>query len=159
MQRKVSSAAEGAPNPQSGALGAGKGHVLLAEDDRELRDLLGWALRAWGYRVSEVQDGAELLDRLTTARAAGDDVDIVITDVRMPKVGGLEALGWLQEFGSALPAVVITGFGDRNLHAEAKRLGAWAVLDKPFDLEALGAVVAALRAEQSGGSMPKGHSG
>jgi DNA-binding response OmpR family regulator len=132
------------------------GRVLLAEDDREMRHLLASVLRSSGYHVIEVQDGVELIDQVAAARASGQDIDLVITDVRMPQVGGLEALGWLQEVGSTVPAVVVTGFGDRRVHDEAKRLGAWAVLDKPFDLDELCAVVDALRTEQRIGGHHKG---
>jgi len=156
MQLTRSSEAEATAPSMSPSSAPTAGHVLLAEDDREMRHLLAWALRQSGYHVTEVEDGVELIDQVATSRAAGCDIDLVITDVRMPQVGGLEALGWLQEVGSTVPAVVVTGFGDRRLHEEAKRLGAWAVLDKPFDLDELCAVVDALRAEQRTGGHHKG---
>ncbi len=156
MQLTRSSKAEATQPASSPSATPMAGHVLLAEDDREMRQLLASTLRQAGYHVIEVQDGVELMDQFAASRAAGCDIDLVITDVRMPQVGGLEALGWLQEVGSTVPAVVVTGFGDRRVHAEAKRLGAWAVLDKPFDLADLCAVVDALRAEQRIGGHHKG---
>src|SRR5262245_13731861 len=115
-----------------------------------MRDLLAWSLRQRGHEVMTVNDGVALLDRLGAGRAAAHMFDVVITDVRMPRVGGLEALAWLQDIGVRIPIIVITGFGDRDLRAEAERLGAWAVLAKPFDIEELHDAIGRLRSGQTG---------
>ena len=68
-------------------------------------------------------------------------MDLVITDVRMPGPSGVEMLEWLRGVVWSIPVIVITAFGDPVLHAEARRLGALAVLDKPFDVNELLALV------------------
>ncbi|HZM17667.1 MAG TPA: response regulator [Candidatus Krumholzibacteria bacterium] len=114
-----------------------RARVLLAEDDDEMRYLLAGALLKQGHDVVPMPNGLQLLEEVATSERRGDPVDVVITDVRMPGVTGLEALEWLRELGCRAPLLVITAFGDEPTHAEARRLGATAVLDKPFDMEVL----------------------
>lgn len=112
--------------------------VLLAEDDRELRRLLGDGLRQLGLHVEEVANGLELCDRLQ------QDVlpDLLISDQRMPGLSGLEVVEQLRANDKALPPfVLLTAFGDASVHELAKRLGAVATLDKPFDIQELHALV------------------
>jgi len=114
--------------------------VLLAEDDGEMCRLLADALRLEGYEVTETFDGLELLDLIDALRLEVLDdyllpVDLIISDIRMPWVSGLEVLRELRQRDRATPVILITAFGDEQTHAEARRLGACAVLDKPFDLD------------------------
>jgi DNA-binding response OmpR family regulator len=119
--------------------------ILLAEDDRAMRQLIATTLRRDRYSVVEVGDGHELLAAVAPAFATGTDgVDLVITDVRLPGRSGLEALAALRAHDWSTPVIVITAFGDAALHEEANRLGADVVLDKPFDLDDLRAAVLAL---------------
>ena len=118
--------------------------IMLAEDDRELRKVLALALRRDGYEVAEARDGNHLrsyLGALLYNKHQADPVDLIITDVRMPGPSGVEMLEWLRGVVWSIPVIVITSFGDPVLHAEARRLGALAVLDKPFDVNELLALV------------------
>ncbi|MFO0759686.1 MAG: response regulator [Byssovorax sp.] len=119
-------------------------HILLAEDDREMRSLIAAQLRDDGHHVIETQDGMQLIRAATRFEAAMLPFDLLITDIRMPGWSGLEALDHLRRAGMALPVIVMTAFGDARLHALAKDLGAAVVLDKPFDLDALRVAVAKL---------------
>ncbi|WP_437731955.1 response regulator [Sorangium sp. So ce1335] len=120
--------------------------VLLAEDDRELRQLLATALRRDGYEVLEARDGNQLLELMAESlvSSSGARPDIVVSDVRMPGKSGLELLAGLRRDDWSTPVVLITAFGDPETHAEAYRLGADAVLDKPLDIDDLRVVVQAL---------------
>jgi CheY-like chemotaxis protein len=117
--------------------------ILLAEDDREMRRLLSSTLWNDGYHVVEAETGVELLDYLNpyipNARVHGRLLafDGIISDVRMPGLTGLEVLSLLRRYDPSTPVILITAFGDEETHAEAHRLGAVAVLDKPFDMEVL----------------------
>jgi CheY-like chemotaxis protein len=122
------------------------GRVLLAEDDIEMCRLLAEALREDGHDVVDAGDGLELLDRITTLRgeiSAGRffDVDLIISDIRMPHISGMEVLRRLRAMDHVTPMILITAFGDEHTHAEAYRLGASAVLDKPFDIDEFQQVV------------------
>jgi CheY-like chemotaxis protein len=109
--------------------------VLLVEDHVEMRRLLASVLRADGHQVLEASDGLKALGPLL-GRRGEPEIDLVISDVRMPGCTGLELLAFLRLERPATPVVLITAFGDRDTHAEARRLGATAILDKPFDVRA-----------------------
>ena len=111
-------------------------HVLLAEDDPEMRELMAWALRRDGYEVQEVGDGNEVLQVLGLVEGEDGGPDLLVSDVRMPGLSGLEVLERLRRSRDDLPVILVTAFGDLETHAKAQRLGA-EVLDKPFDLDDL----------------------
>ena len=113
--------------------------VILAEDDREMRMLLAAALRKAGYDVVEALDGVDLLDCIAwvVERRPDWSETVLVSDVRMPAMGGLEVLARLRSMGWPGPIILITAFGDEATHDLARRLGATHVLDKPFDLDVL----------------------
>jgi two-component system response regulator (stage 0 sporulation protein F) len=117
----------------------GRIRILLAEDDDELRGVLANSLRRVGYEVTECRDGLELVGQLRSFNtpADPDDFHLIISDVRMPGVLGLTVLEGLSQLEHAPQVLLITAFGDEETHAEAERLGAVAMIDKPFELETL----------------------
>ncbi len=111
--------------------------IVLAEDDFEMRRLVAQALRRDGYDVVEAKNGSELLECLETAMRVQDRIDLVITDVRMPGLTGLQAIDWMNKVRALhVPVLVVTAFVDRHVRQQARRLGA-DLLEKPFDLEEL----------------------
>jgi len=110
--------------------------ILVAEDDAEMRAFLGQALQEEGHEVLGAANGAELLERLESLVACGREPDLVISDVRMPGISGLELLEALRETWW-LPVILITAFGDHSLHETASERGASRVLDKPFEIDYL----------------------
>lgn len=113
--------------------------VLLAEDDREMRMLIATTLRRAGWDVVEASDGVDLLDLIAWILERRDDWAecVLVSDIRMPNMGGFEVLGHLRELGWPGGIVLITAFGDEATHSRARELGAHAVLDKPFDFDVL----------------------
>ena len=110
-------------------------HVLVADDDADVRSVLRKALTKMGHQVWDVADGAEALELLKTT-----PFDLVLTDVYMTEMNGVELLVRIQQLKLGVPVVVISGGGVRSsaevLNAAATR-GAAAVLDKPFTLDEL----------------------
>jgi len=118
--------------------------ILLAEDDDEMRAMLASMLRRYDYEVIEASDGLSLITQLeaeAAGRNTGPLIELVISDVRMPGRSGLEVLEGLRAQHRNMPFILITAFGDPETHAAARRLGAIAVLDKPFELDHLRALV------------------
>jgi len=118
--------------------------ILVAEDHDEMRSLLVWALRRNGYEVTECADGTTLCDYLNlpqpqfAGKAGHRYFDLIISDIRMPGITGLEVLESIRQSVEKLPPVIlITAFGDKETHAKAHRLGAVAVFDKPFEIDDL----------------------
>ena len=119
--------------------------VLVADDDEDFRLTLTHALTRIGVRVAAVSDGNALLDILGGAESY-DHPDLVITDNHMPGCNGVTALEIIHASGMRLPAIVITGFRDEAMRADAQRFGAVAVMQKPIDLDELRQrIVATLR--------------
>ncbi|MCP3135820.1 response regulator transcription factor [Pyxidicoccus xibeiensis] len=134
------------PSTREWATRRGAPRVLVADDQPEMRALLRRALLRKGYDVVEAPDGPGLVkaivDGLMEQRTQGPD--LIVSDVRMPGFSGLEVLARLRRDGWTTPFVLITAFGDAQLHADATKLGAACVLNKPFAMEDLCAAVEAL---------------
>ncbi|MFO0584562.1 MAG: sigma-54 dependent transcriptional regulator [Anaeromyxobacter sp.] len=110
--------------------------VLVVDDDPGVRYTLREILEAEGVAVDEAADGAEALARMEAAPAP-----LVITDLRMPGIDGLELLRRLSARSPAPRVVLITAHGSERTAVEAMKLGAWDYFKKPFDLEELVGVV------------------
>jgi DNA-binding response OmpR family regulator len=96
-------------------------------------------LRQDGYDVTEVADGGRLLITVTATYAQGEDrdaYDLLITDIRMPVVSGLQIVEGLRKAHWRVPIILMTAFGDAGTRARAEGLGA-VLLDKPFDIDDL----------------------
>jgi DNA-binding NtrC family response regulator len=104
-------------------------HLLIVDDDPEMRDLLRKVLEKEGYRVSVAADGHE-----ASAVATRDQFDLVITDMLMPHDGGLELLEFLRRTHPGLPVIIVTAFGDWQNYSQAVQLGAAAFISKPLKM-------------------------
>ena len=114
-------------------------HVLVVDDDPQLRGALSRALELDGYDVSTASNGAKALDAISTSRP-----DVMVLDVMMPYVGGLDVCRTLRDRKDRLPILVLTArdeVGDRVAGLDA---GADDYLTKPFALEELRARLRAL---------------
>jgi CheY-like chemotaxis protein len=108
--------------------------VLVADDDDDMRALVVRTLESDGCTTLEASDGAELLKLLEgTLEDPLRRPDVLVTDVKMPRLSGLGVLQAIHRARVDLPVVVMTVFGDDSIHAVARQLGAVGVLRKPFD--------------------------
>ncbi|MBL8730224.1 MAG: sigma-54-dependent Fis family transcriptional regulator [Planctomycetes bacterium] len=101
--------------------------ILIVDDHRAVREELAFALGYDGWRTVEAADGPAGL-----ARARDGDVDLVLLDVKLPGMDGLEVLTRLKEQRPELPVVMISGHGDLDTAVLAVRKGAYDFLQKPF---------------------------
>lgn len=113
--------------------------ILLAEDEEVLRNELAEVLSDLGYKVITANDGAMALDELKK-----HDIQLVLTDLRMPKVDGLELMRKGRELAPEASFLVMTAFGSMETAIEALRAGATDYLLKPVALEDLTAKVGRL---------------
>ena len=118
-----------------------KKRILLAEDDSEMLELETTSLRREGYDVVKCESGWELLERvgwfLDPKKHKYEPFDLIVSDIRMPGVTGLDILNGLHQAEGFPPMILITAFGDEHTHAEAKRFKAAAMIDKPFEMKVL----------------------
>ena len=110
--------------------------VVIAEDNAELRGLLAGALEHDGYRVAQAATGERLVALVEQLVRSGEAPRLVVTDVRMPIVGGLDAARALHQAGHRVPLIFMTAYSDAWTRAHAAELGA-VLLDKPLTLETL----------------------
>jgi CheY-like chemotaxis protein len=111
--------------------------VLLVEDDDDNRELMAEVLESSGYAVLTAASGQEGLQTLSE-----HPVDVVVTDVGMPGMGGLEMARTAKTIAPAVPVVIVTGWAERDDIARARGREVDAVLIKPVDPDALTSAVA-----------------
>lgn len=120
---------------------AGKGRVLVVDDEKNIRDLLRMTLTKAGYEVLEAEDGAKAVEILRQ-----DDnplmVDVITCDIRMPKMNGVEAIAFFRKEFPSVPVVVITGFPETELAVSLMKQGVSDYVPKPVESQKLLAVVA-----------------
>lgn len=102
--------------------------VLVVDDESDIRSSLRMILEYEGYELSEGSSGEEALKRLDTERP-----DVVVLDIKMPRMDGLEVLARVKQSDPALPIVVISGHGTIATAVEATRLGAFDFMEKPLE--------------------------
>ncbi|MCC7386059.1 MAG: sigma-54-dependent Fis family transcriptional regulator [Deltaproteobacteria bacterium] len=110
--------------------------VLIVDDEVNLRKVLEAMLRREGYHVLTASDGQEALERL-----AKHPVDLVLTDLRMPKLDGMSLLRQVLAEYTGIPVIILTAHGTVDNAVEAMKLGAFDFLTKPFDKDELRVVV------------------
>jgi len=120
----------------AGAAGYDAGRILVVDDEPSMQRLLRLTLEDEGYEVATTDDGNEAVRLYTDGTW-----DLVIQDLRMPKMPGIELLRRLKEADPKAMIIVVTAFSTWDNAVEAMRLGAYDYLKKPFDTEALRAVV------------------
>ncbi len=109
--------------------------ILVADDEPNLRRVLAAILARDGYEVVQAADGAEAIERLD------DSIDVVITDLKMPKVGGMEILERVAGDHPRAPVIMITAFGTVDSAVTAVKAGAFDYIEKPFEQEQIRCVV------------------
>lgn len=114
-------------------------HILVVDDEENMRNTLTFLLEAEGYRVTTAESGREALQKLLEG-----PVDLMITDIVMPDVDGLELIDEIERLALKVPVLVITAYGSEKMKKELKRKGISGYLSKPFKGEELLARVAAL---------------
>ena len=113
-------------------------HVLIIDDEKEVRDVIQLQLGGSRYEVLEAEDGEQGIAFLNENALT---VDVIICDVRMPKINGVEAVKYFHQEYPSTPVIVLTGYPDVNLAVEFMKQGAVEYLVKPVEKEQLIAAV------------------
>ena len=110
--------------------------ILIVDDEPSMRAALSESLQSCGYDVETADDGRDALEKFRSS-----SYEVVITDMRMPRAGGMEVLAGIKKISPTTPVIVITAYGTVNTAVEAMRAGAVDFIMKPFSLEHLESVV------------------
>jgi DNA-binding NtrC family response regulator len=108
--------------------------ILVADDEQNLRRVLAALLRREGHDVVQAASGLEAIDRLA-------DVDVVITDLRMPGADGMEVLRTASRHHPHVPVIMITAYGSVGQAVEAIKAGAFDYIEKPFEQDSIRVIV------------------
>lgn len=106
--------------------------ILIVDDDLAHRTMLKTLLSGWGYGIVETDDGGTAIEL-----ARKRPFDLILMDIRMVKVSGLEALGQIKAFNPAIPIVIMTAYASVETAVEALKKGAYDYLTKPLDFDEL----------------------
>jgi two-component system, NtrC family, response regulator PilR len=106
--------------------------ILVVDDERSMRELLSIVLRREGYEVLLAEDGRSAIDLL-----GRQPIDLLISDIKMPDMSGVEVLRAAKRIDQDILAIMITAFASTDSAIEAMRLGACDYLSKPFDIDLL----------------------
>jgi DNA-binding response OmpR family regulator len=106
--------------------------ILVVEDDAEMRSLLKDFMEQEGIEADSVEDGSQAFRKL-----AREKFDLVVTDIRMPGLSGLDILPGLKQIQPNIAVIAITAFGSEEVRSRALEKGADGYLEKPLQLEEL----------------------
>jgi two-component system response regulator HydG len=106
--------------------------ILVVDDDPAHRIMLHSLLRGWGYNISEANDGSEAINIIHE-----QPFDLILMDIRMIKVSGLQALIEIKSFNPAIPVIMMTAYSSVETAVEALKNGAYDYLTKPLDFNEL----------------------
>jgi len=109
-----------------------KSTILVVDDDDAHRIMLRTLIGGWGYEVSEADDGAAAIDQVKEQA-----YDLVLMDVRMVQVSGLEALAQIKLYNPAIPVIIMTAYSSVDTAVKALKQGAHDYLTKPLDFDKL----------------------
>ncbi|MCK4470910.1 MAG: response regulator, partial [Anaerolineae bacterium] len=106
-------------------------HILIVDDEPKVAFFLSKAVEHAheDYRVSVVHSGEEALEVINRSQ-----VNLLVTDLRMPGISGLELIRWVQASSPQTRTILITAYGNDDIEAEARRLEAYRYITKPFDI-------------------------
>jgi two-component system, chemotaxis family, chemotaxis protein CheY len=122
------------PSELSGGGKVHLGRVLVVDDEESIRSLLRMTLMQAGYDVEEAEDGGKAVEVLNW----GDNplmVDVIICDIRMPRINGVEAIAYFRAQYPSLPVIVLTGYHDEQLANVLRQQGVVEFLEKPAERE------------------------
>jgi len=110
-----------------------KPRILIVDDEADFLFSASVALRQAGYEVVGAGDGEEALSRIRESLRARKRFDLILTDLRMPSLCGLELLEGLEKLGVEFPTIAMTGYCDDALRADLIGKGCVDFLEKPFE--------------------------
>ncbi len=113
-----------------------KGKILIIDDEPEVREVLRIHLESADYNVIEASDGEEGVNLMKSGSNLLQ-VGMIICDIRMPKVNGIEAIDYLRKHAPSIPIVVVTGYPDSDLAVSLLKKGVQDYMVKPIEKEKL----------------------
>ncbi|MCC6140135.1 MAG: response regulator [Nitrospira sp.] len=117
------------------------GRILVVDDEPDIRKVVKMTLQKAGYDVLEAENGEKAIEAINS----GENrllLDVMVCDIRMPKVNGIEAIAYFRQNYPRVPLIVLTGFPDTDMATSLLRQGVVDYLVKPVEGDKLKAAVA-----------------
>ncbi len=115
--------------------------ILITEDELHTRNTLSLVLESAGYEVITADNGKEALERILKDKKGSELFDLLLLDIEMAALSGLQMLDELKKKGVNLPTIIITGFSDQQTLKKIRGRGCKEILIKPFSPEEVTAAV------------------
>jgi CheY-like chemotaxis protein len=136
------------PEPPRAPLSRRSGTILIADDEDDVREVVGSMLRSFGYRVIAARDGVEALERF---RERFREIDLVLLDLRMPRMTGEQAFVEMRRIAPGVPGLLASGYDESGRIREIVAGGFGGFLQKPFRRVELGRKVEEILGTRGGG--------
>ena len=107
-------------------------HILVVEDDLSHLKTLKTIITSWGYKTTEADDGTKAVQRVRER-----PYDLILMDVRMAEMSGIEALKQIKDYNPSIPILIMTAYSSVDSAVEALKAGAYDYLTKPLDFDVL----------------------
>ena len=112
-----------------------KKRIFIADDEVTLLHTMAFTLKRKGFEVEIAEDGESAYKKILETYQNNQLYDLIITDIQMPGLSGLELILKIREAGINTPILAITGFGNMNMVVDLMRAGCKDYLDKPFSMK------------------------
>ena len=110
--------------------------ILIIDDDKSIRDTLNIFLSENGFKIISADSAEQGLDLLEK-----ENPELIICDLKLPKLSGLDVLKKLNEYDAAIPVIIMTAYGDSRTTIKAIQLGAYDYIEKPLDIDRLNVII------------------
>ena len=107
-------------------------HILVVDDEREFQFSAEIALRRAGYHAEAASDGIEALEKISESEERKDPFELIVLDIRMPGMSGVELMNEMRRRGIHIPVFVMTCFVEKGLARELNDKGCFDIIEKPF---------------------------
>src|SRR3989304_9178255 len=107
-----------------------KANILIVDDEESIRTSLSGVLKDEGYRISTVVNGEDAIDKVKS-----DSFDVMLLDIWLPGMDGMEALKQIKVLKPELPVIMISGHGNIETAVKCTKLGAYDFIEKPLSIE------------------------
>jgi CheY-like chemotaxis protein len=111
--------------------------ILVVDDEAHMLNTVRFILESAGFGVMTARNGEEARETVLGLKAKGEQFDLILTDIQMPGISGVELADQLRGLGVRAPVLVMTGYGTKGTADELRRKGLGEVLEKPFEEEEL----------------------
>jgi len=116
-------------------------HILVADDEKNTLDTLGFILESANYKVDLAENGKKALTKILSAKDTSHPVDLLITDLLMPVMSGAQLISSLRQFNIDLPTLIITSYDSNEIKKQVQQSENTEYLAKPFgDQELLSSI-------------------